>query len=121
MASKTPTGLKAAGRRLWRSVVDEYELEEHEAALLLQACRIVDRLDGIDVELEGAALVVPGERGSTKAHPLLGEQRGQMLALSRLLASLRLPSGDQEAGEGLRRPQRRGASRGAYGIRGAVQ
>jgi hypothetical protein len=54
-------------------------------------------------------------RGDKVAHPALIEARQQALVLSRLIASLRLPSGDVD--EDLKRPQRRGASRGSYGVR----
>ena len=30
---RAPDGLQAAGRRLWLSVVQDYELDEHELAL----------------------------------------------------------------------------------------
>jgi hypothetical protein len=115
---RPPKGLAAPGRRLWRSVVEEYELDEHERVLLVQACRTVDRLDDIAEALVGQPLTVDNFRGDPVAHPLLNEQRQQSQTLARLLASLRMPSGDQEA-EG--RPQRRGGARGSYGIRGAVR
>jgi hypothetical protein len=115
---RPPKGLGTAGRRLWRSVVEEFELDEHERVLLVQACRTVDRLDDIAAGLVGQPLTVENFRGDPVAHPLLNEQRQQSLTLGRLLASLRMPTGDEEA-EG--RPQRRGGARGAYGIRGAVQ
>lgn len=116
MTGKTPPkGLEAAGRRLWRSISDEYELDVHEEALLLQAARTVDRLDAIAEALVGAPLTDTNFKGDPVTNPLLVETRQQSLTLARLLASLRLPSGEEEG-----RPQRRGAARGSYGIRGAV-
>jgi hypothetical protein len=112
--AKFPDGLLMAGKSLWKSVTDEYELDTHESLLLLQACRCADRLDAMAAALEGAPLTMVNFKGDQVAHPLLTESRQQSLTFSRLLASLRLPSGDEA------RPQRRGASRGAYGIRGAV-
>jgi hypothetical protein len=50
---------------------------------------------------------------TARRDPLIAESRQQALTLSRLLTSMRMPSGD-EAG-----PQRRGAARGAYGVRSA--
>ena len=111
---KVPDGLLTAGKSLWHSVVDEFELDRHEALLLLQACRCADRLDSMAAVLADAPLTVTNARGDEVPHPLLTESRQQSLTFSRLLASLRLPSGDEA------RPQRRGASRGSYGIRGAV-
>jgi len=45
--AKVPDGLLTAGRSLWKSVTDEYELDQHEALLLIQACRCADRLDSM--------------------------------------------------------------------------
>lgn len=114
-APKAPSGLAASGKRLWRSVLDDYELDVHEELLLLQACRCVDRLD----ELAKAASTptIVNTKGETVAHPALVESRQQSITLSRLLASMRLPSGDEADGS---RPQRRGASRGSYGVRVVV-
>ena len=109
--AKYPAGLLTAGKSLWKSVTDEYELDTHESLLLLQACRTADRLDSMATELATSPLTLTNFRGDEVAHPLLTESRQQSLTLSRLLASLRLPSGDEA------RPQRRGASRGAYGVR----
>lgn len=119
MSQKPPEGTQAAGARLWSSVVDVYELEEHEQTLLVQAVRTVDLLDDLEaiVGREGAVIDSPQGR---KAHPAAVEARQQRIALARLLAALRLPAGeagDQQAGA---RPQRRTGVRGAYGIRGAV-
>jgi len=110
-AAKYPTGLQAAGKSLWKSVVDVYELDCHESLLLLAACRTADRLDQLAAELADAPLTTVNHRGDVIAHPLIAESRQQALTLSRLLASMRMPSGDES------RPQRRGASRGAYGVR----
>ncbi len=48
---KAPNGLRAPGRRLWQSVVDDFELEEHELALLVEAVRTVDLLDLLDARV----------------------------------------------------------------------
>jgi len=107
-----PRGLATAGRRLWRSVVSVYELDEHEALVLLQACRTADVLDRLAGEVTAAPSTITNRFGELVAHPLLGESRQQAITLARLLAALRLP--DAEAGAS--RPQRRRV-RGAYGVR----
>jgi hypothetical protein len=116
-APPPPAGLAASGGTLWRSVTAEYDLEIFEELLLLQAARTADRLDRLAAEAADNTVTVENMKGDQVAHPALVESRQQAITLSRLLASLRLPSGE-EVGE--RRPQRRGASRGAYGIRGSV-
>lgn len=111
---RAPAGVRAPGRRLWTSVVGAYELDEHEIALLVEAVRTVDLLDLLEVEVRKGA-VVESPQGR-KANPAAVEARQQRIALARLLAALRLPSGE---GAGVR-PQRRVGVRGTYGIRGAV-
>ncbi|MFD1716720.1 terminase [Georgenia deserti] len=114
---KTPAGLSKAGRKLWHSIADEYEIEEHEALLLVEACRTADRLDALAEAQKDAPLTVVNFKGDPVASPYLVESRLQSQVLAKLIASLRLPTGDE--GEE-KRPQRRGGARGAYGIRGAV-
>lgn len=113
---KPAPGLKAPGRRLWTSVQSEYELEEHETALLLEACRTVDQLDALDGLVSREGPLDESSQGR-RAHPALTEARQQRIALARLLAALRLPAGEEDAGADSRRPQRRGAPRGVYGPR----
>ena len=113
--TKPPRGLKTSGRRLWVAVASEYDLDVHEELLLLQACRIADRLDQLAVEANNGPITVTNFKGDQVAHPALVESRIEALALGRLLACLRMPSGE-EGGE-LSRPQRRGGARGAYGVR----
>lgn len=109
---KTPAGLNAAGCQLWRSVVDDYELGAHEALVLLEACRVSDRLDRLAIEAAGAPVTIVNVKGDVVTNPVLIEARMQAITLSRLIASLRLPSGEEEG-----RPQRRGAARAPYGVR----
>lgn len=114
-ASRTPGGLGVSGRRLWESVTGTYDLDVHEELLLMQACRTADLLDRLSAAAAKGGLTVVNAKGDTVANPVITEHRQQSLVLARLLASLRMPSGEEEA-----RPQRRGAVRGAYGVRGVV-
>ena len=104
-----PDGTGDSGRALWRSVVDRFDLDEHELALLREASRLVDLLDLLDaaVKRDGAML---GDR----VHPAAVESRQSRLALARLLAALRLPDGVETA----TRPQRRGGARRPYRMTG---
>lgn len=109
-----PKGSKAAGRRLWASVLDGFELDEHELTLLRQAARTADSCDLLQavVEAEGHIVGV-GERART--HPALVELRQQRILLARLVVSLRVPMGaDEQPKQGAPRLQRR-ALRGVYG------
>ena len=66
-----------------------------------------DRLEQLEDEIAAAETLTP----KGKAHPALVEARQQQIVLARLIASLRIPDADDE------QPQRRGAARGAYGLR----
>jgi hypothetical protein len=117
--ARAPRNLGPEGRKLWRSIVEDYELDQHELALLAVACRTVDRLEDLALALVGAPLTMTNSKGDAVSNPSLIEQRMQAVALTRLIASLRLPSGETEEGD-LIRPQRRGAARGSYGTLAAV-
>ncbi|BCL20294.1 hypothetical protein ACPCBX_13610 [Streptomyces tuirus] len=108
----TPRELGESGRRLWESVVEHYDLDVHEELLLLQACRSADLLDRLARRADGAELTVVNAKGEQVTAPWITEHRQQSLVLARLLASMRMPSGEEDG-----RPQRRGASRGSYGVR----
>lgn len=105
-----PKGLRKSGRALWAAVNEHLDLDRHEAQLLLEACRLADRLDLLDGVLRKNGLVL----ADGAMNPALGEARAQQITLTRLIASLRLPA---DLAEPDRRPQRRGAARGVYGDR----
>ena len=114
----TPPGTGTAGRRLWRSVLTEFELAEHEMALLARACRVADTCGALQTVVDSEGPLVTSRLGETRAHPALVELRQQSLLLARLVVALRVPIGDQEgAADG--RSQRRGV-RGVYGIAGGA-
>lgn len=109
---KPPAGAGKAGAALWRSVLDEYTLEQHELLLLREAVRVVDVLDRLASRLAADGVVVASPQGD-RAHPALTEARQQQITYARLLAALRLPAGEEQEGAD-RRPQRRGAPRAPY-------
>ncbi|MFN8019834.1 MAG: hypothetical protein U0P45_17200 [Acidimicrobiales bacterium] len=104
-----PAGTGPSGRRLWRSVTADFDLAEHELALLREAVRTVDQLDALAAVVADAGSMVDTPQGP-KVHPALVEARQLRLVLARLVASLRVPD---EEGE---QPQRRGAARRPYNV-----
>lgn len=120
MSDTGETILKFAGRRLWSSVADEYDLDEHETAMLLEACRTVDVLNDLEAAVRRDGPLVSSPQG-VKAHPAAVEARQQRIALARLLAVLRLPTGEGADAKQGARPQRRVGARGAYGVKGLVK
>lgn len=110
-APRPPKGLRASGRALWKAVLDDFELTEHETVVLREACRTADSLDDLQVLLDQEGLMSETSQGA-RVHPALVELRQQRIALARLFAALHIPTGEQSG-----RTQHRGA-RGVYGIHG---
>lgn len=108
-APRAPKGLRSAGRALWRSIMGDFELGKHEESVLLQACRIVDTLDGLQEILDSEPAIVHSPQG-TKANPAAVEFRQQAVTLAKLVASLRIPldedqlSGRSQQRVGIRAP-----------------
>lgn len=104
-----PRGLKTRGRKFWREVNAELEMEVQELEMLAEVCRTLDHLAALDLSIRKTGAV------DAKGNPVkaLAEVRAQQLALARLFATLRLP--DSLAAPDSR-PQRRGSARGVYAL-----
>jgi hypothetical protein len=100
---------------LWRSVLADFELGEHELVLLRQAVGVADTCDRLKAVVAAEGELTTSRLGEIKAHPALVELRAQQLLLARLIVALRVPLGDQEDAGSLPRSQRRGL-RGVYGL-----
>lgn len=110
---RVPRGTGPGGRVLWSWAVGEFVFDPHELALLAQIVRIKDHLDALDEVVKRDGVMVETVAGE-KPNPALVEHRQQSIALARVQAALRLPSGDEDAA----RPQRRVGVRGTYGTGG---
>jgi hypothetical protein len=112
---RAPTGSRSAGRQLWRAVLAEFELDEHELALLRQAVAVADICEDLQALVDRDGPLVASRLGEPRAHPALVELRQQRIVLTGLIVALRVPVGEPgDAG----RLQYRG-TRGVYGLRGA--
>ncbi len=114
-----PEGTCAAGCRLWESVLADFELDQHELVLLTEAVRTVSLLDQLEASIRSEGAIVDSPQGR-KANPAAVEARQQRIALARLLAALRIPTGEVGDEQSNARPRRRVGVRGTYGIKGAV-
>jgi phage terminase small subunit len=112
---RAPKGSGPSARRLWAAVQREYELGEHERALLVAMCRQVDRLDELEELITAEGLTVAGH-GTVKMHPAVVEARQTAIAVARIAACLRLPAGEEDENS----QQRRAGVRGVYSIGGAA-
>ena len=101
---RVPAGLGTAGKRLWRSILDDLEpgwvLDARELALLARACSTADAIAELEAVVAREGVTTLGSRRQAIVHPAVGEARMQRLALARLLSSLELvdPAGALAAG-----------------------
>jgi len=117
---RSPSGLGNTGRALWRDINAEFGLAPHERAILVQCCRVVDRLDAIETELCAAgSLTVAGSTGQPKAHPLLAEWRAQARVLESLSRALSIPLDGEDVGR-RRSPSAREAAVQRWGRHGVA-
>ena len=114
--SRAPVGLDEGGRKLWKSITDDHELDASQEVTLLEACRSKDRLDKLDEVLrgDGETWMKLTHRLQTEDYELkidnaLSHANSTANLLKQLLAALRLP--DATSGK---KPQQRGGGRGAY-------
>jgi hypothetical protein len=107
-----PETLGDSGRALWTEVLGEFELAEHELALLRQAGETLDAIDRLQAALAGDEVIVASPQGQ-KVNPCLPELRQQRVTFGRLIAMLDVPLGDEDTHA---KKQRR-ATRGAYKLR----
>jgi hypothetical protein len=115
---RPPQGAGPSGRRVWRAVLGEFELDEHERALVTALVRQVDRLDELERLIAEDGLMVSGH-GTCKVHPAVIEARQSAIAVARISAALRLPAGEEdETSQG--KGQRRSGVRGVYQIQGGA-
>ena len=84
-----PSGLGLAGIDLWISVTSGCELDAASKVLLLNACRIADRLDQLDSEIDGR-LISYNARGDEIINPLISEHRQQYSTLAGILSKMGL-------------------------------
>ncbi|MET9123002.1 hypothetical protein [Streptomyces sp. NPDC004528] len=90
MAEEEPEGLGERGRRMWRDSIAIWSLTPAHLVLLEEACRIADRLEGLDSILRAASTDVNRNLAQfADISGLLGESRQQSAALKALLAEIR--------------------------------
>jgi hypothetical protein len=99
---RAPGGLGAAGRRLWKTVISDadsqdIDLDSRELAWLEDACRLTDRLDQLEAELEAAGtFMVKGVASQPVAHPLLGEIRQTRALRAQMLARITVTAPEEK-------------------------
>lgn len=82
-----PDGLGDSGARMWGGLAEGRALDPAAESLVLNACRVADRLDELTEEI-GGRLTVTNDRGDEVANPLITEHRQQLAVLRQVLTTL---------------------------------
>lgn len=106
-----PSGLNSAGQKLWKATVEDTEWEQHELAVLEEACRTRDRIVQLDAAVSGDGVMLMSSQGN-RVHPAIAEARQQRLTLARLLVSLAIPPLEEDV------LPKASAPRGVYALGG---
>ena len=87
---RSPAGLGKPGRKLWREITSEFDLESDpdKAELLFQACKTADQIAELDEAAAEAPLTVKGSMGQPVISPFIAEARVQRGLLAQLLARM---------------------------------
>jgi hypothetical protein len=115
---RPPRGLGTAGRRLWESVVADFELTLAEEVALEGAARTLDELRRLEAELKDAPVVTVGSKDQERPNGLFNEVRQHRATLQKLLGVLSLDS-EQVDGQA-RSSVGRALARKRWGVRGGA-
>jgi uncharacterized protein with von Willebrand factor type A (vWA) domain len=106
-SSKPPAGLGKAGKRVWGSILREFQLDARELLVLEQAGAQADAVEALELEIASAGLVSRGSRGQPRLSPTVSELRQARLSVAKLLRDLALP--DRDGGTATTRRARKAA------------
>ena len=87
---KPPAHLAAATRKWWRSVVSDFELEEHHVRLLTLAGECWDRCQQARAAIDQHGITFLDRFGAPRSRPEVGIERDSRLAFARLIRELDL-------------------------------
>jgi phage terminase small subunit len=93
-------------RKVWRSVVADYELADWQLAMLGEACAALDRAVQARIEIQSRGVTVADRYGVPKANPAVNIERDARVTFARLLRELRLgDDADDLVGDDFRVPR----------------
>ncbi len=95
---KAPAGLSKRSAKLWRSVLDEFELSPAELELLRNALVALDRADEAAAIIAAEGMVTVDRYGSPKTHPACDVESRNRALYGRFLAQLGVKATPQSAG-----------------------
>lgn len=92
-----PKHLRAATKRWWRDVLDEYDLEASDLRLLTLAGEAWDRGQQAREIVDREGMTFTDRFGQPKARPEIGIERDSRIGFARLLRELALDIGEPDS------------------------
>lgn len=81
---------------LWDSVLESYDLEDHQLELLRRLCEASDDADAARALVKAEGMTVTDRFDQRKPHPAVDIERHARLNVARLMRELRLEGGDDD-------------------------
>jgi P27 family predicted phage terminase small subunit len=85
-----PDHLSLAMQTWWRTVVDDYNLDQHHLHLLEAACGAWDRMVQARAEIDAHGLVFRDKHGDPRTRPEVAIERDARISFARLIRELDL-------------------------------
>lgn len=87
---RMPRGLETEGQKLWRGVIEEFDLsaEPHKLRILFDACKTADVIKRLDDAAVKQSLTVRGSMGQEVINPLIAQAQTARGQLAQLLGRL---------------------------------
>ncbi|MCB2184018.1 MAG: hypothetical protein KQH63_18485 [Desulfobulbaceae bacterium] len=83
--------LQNEGKRFWRKVLNEFQLEDsHHLKILQVACECLDRITEARAEVEKEGAYIKDRFNQTKEHPGQKTERDNKILFARLIRELQL-------------------------------
>lgn len=89
-AISSPKNLSAASAAFYKSVVTDYDLDEHHRILLVKACESLDRVEEARALIAKEGLTYRDRFGGLKSHPAVAIERDHKIIVARLFREMGL-------------------------------
>lgn len=90
-----PRTLQARGRRFWRAVLDEVDMDLDGLELLRETCEVLDTIDRLRTQIAEQGETVAGSMGQPRLNSLVPELRHQRGQLADFLNRLGIEPGEE--------------------------
>ncbi|MEV8081134.1 P27 family phage terminase small subunit [Pseudarthrobacter oxydans] len=91
-----PVELGKRGKAYYSQILEDYELEESEVQILLEAARTLDEVEALKAAVSELGVTTKGSTGQVVVNPALAEMRQARAMFARLVHQLDLPADEED-------------------------